>query len=78
MILSALDTTHRVVEEDKGDEDDDGQGGEPAGPKRADIASVYGEMGAVLVPRVIPRNALGEQFRYILYCLYLNHFFFFL
>lgn len=46
--------------------DDDGEDdGASAGPKRADIASVYDEMGSVLVPRVIPRNALGEQFRYM-------------
>lgn len=59
-------TTHRVVENDIGnkDGDDDGESGETGGPKRADIASVYGEMGSVLVPSVIPRNALGEQFRY--------------
>lgn len=59
LILTA--TPDRIVEDDR---DDDGEDdGAVAGPKRADIASVYDEMGSVLVPRVIPRTALGEQFR---------------
>lgn len=34
--------------------------------KRAEVGDVYDEMASVLVPRVIPRNSRGEQFRYAL------------
>ncbi|CBJ49021.1 conserved unknown protein [Ectocarpus siliculosus] len=54
----------RLVEKDgeysDGDEDAGGGGGSA---KRADIGAVYQEMASVLVPRVIKRNAKGEQFR---------------
>lgn len=62
-------------QEGGGDED----GGEDAAmedaTKRADIAAVYGEMASVLVPRVIPKNSRGEQFRCVrcsllIFCIY--------
>lgn len=54
----------RLVEKDGEDSDgDEGAGGGGSGAKRADIGAVYQEMASVLVPRVIKRNAKGEQFR---------------
>lgn len=47
------------------DNDDDDQSG---GVKRADIAAVYGEMGEVLTPRIIPKNTRGEQYRCVCVC----------
>ncbi|CAM9333284.1 unnamed protein product, partial [Ectocarpus fasciculatus] len=52
----------RLVEKDGQDSDGDEDGG-GGGAKRADIGAVYQEMASVLVPRVIKRNAKGEQFR---------------
>lgn len=55
----------RLVERGvEGDDDEDGDG--DGGPKRADIGAVFEEMAGVLVPRVIKRNAKGDQFRYAL------------
>lgn len=51
----------RLVEQEGGGDDE--EGGDGGGPKRADIGAVYQEMASVLVPRVIKRNATGEQFR---------------
>ncbi|CAN0219247.1 unnamed protein product, partial [Ectocarpus sp. 12 AP-2014] len=54
----------RLVEKDGEDSDgDEGASGGGGGAKRADIGAVYQEMASVLVPRVIKRNAKGEQFR---------------
>ncbi|CAN0542959.1 unnamed protein product, partial [Ectocarpus sp. 12 AP-2014] len=54
----------RLVEKDGEDSDgDEGAGGGGGSAKRADIGAVYQEMASVLVPRVIKRNAKGEQFR---------------
>lgn len=58
--LLALPTYDRLVEQGDGDDEEGGSGG---GIKRADIGDVYQEMAGVLVPRVIKRNAKGEQFR---------------
>lgn len=49
----------RLVEQE--DDDDDDEHGR--GPKRADIGAVFQEMSGVLVPRVINKNAKGDQFR---------------
>lgn len=54
----------RLVEKDGEDSNgDEGAGGGGGSAKRADIGAVYQEMASVLVPRVIKRNAKGEQFR---------------
>lgn len=50
----------RLVEEDDDGEGEDGSGG---GAKRVDIGAVYQEMASSLMPKVIKRNATGEQFR---------------
>lgn len=47
-------------------DEQDGNDGD-SGLKRAEIGDVYGEMASVLVPRVIPKNSRGEQFRYFAY-----------
>lgn len=51
----------RLIEHEGGKDDDDGEEG--GGPKRADIGAVFQEMSGVLVPRVINKNAKGDQFR---------------
>lgn len=56
--------TDRLLSEQQGEGDDEGDAGDDC-TKRAEIGDVYGEMASVLVPRVIPKNSKGEQFRYI-------------
>lgn len=51
----------RLIEQEGGKDDDGGEEG--GGPKRADIGAVFQEMSGVLVPRVINKNATGDQFR---------------
>ncbi|CAN0008467.1 unnamed protein product, partial [Laminaria digitata] len=52
----------RLVSEQQGEGDDENDAMDD-GTKRAEIGGVYGEMASVLVPRVIPKNSKGEQFR---------------